>query len=243
MANSLWLKRLLELFFPTRCVSCRASGELLCKECIGHLQPLDKEFCIVCDKPAVGGFTHPGCATKYTPERAIAGFWYRDPVPRVIKALKFKGIYPLATLLMELLIENLEERGATFGKEALLIPVPLSFWRKGSRGFNQSELLARALRERLGLEVDSKILRKARDIEPLAQKGVGREERLKRVRGAFALPKKKEELIQGKDILLVDDVLTSGATTREAAKVLKKSGAGQVWVLSFAKSRLWKGKG
>lgn len=240
MANNSWLMTLIALFFPTRCVSCRASGKLLCEDCRGRLQPLDKEFCIVCDKPAVGGFTHPGCATKFTPERNLAGFWYRNPVPRIIKALKFKGIYPLATLLAELLIENLEERGVTFGKEALLMPVPLSFWRKGARGFNQSELLARALGERLNLEVNSEVLRKVHDIEPLAQKGMGREERLKRIRGAFAIPKDKEEVIRGKDILLVDDVLTSGATAREAAKVLKKSGVGQVWVLTFAKSRLWR---
>lgn len=241
MTSKPWLNRLLELFFPTHCVSCGARGSLLCEECAARLQPLDKDFCIVCDKPAVGGFTHPGCATKFTPERTLAGFWYRGPVPRMIRTLKFKGIYPLATLLADFLVENLEERGLTFGKEALLIPIPLSFWREGSRGFNQSELLARALGERLGLGVRLDVLRKVRDTEPLAQKGMKREERVRRVRGVFAVPKDKEEAVQGKDIFLVDDVLTSGATTREATRVLKKSGAGQVWVLTFAKSRLWQG--
>lgn len=242
MTNVSWLNKLLELLFPTHCVSCRARGELFCESCRSRLQPLDKEFCIVCEKAAVGGFTHPGCATKYTPERALAGFWYKAPAPQVIQALKFKGLHPLAALLADLLVEELKERGVTFGEEALLIPVPLSFWRKGARGFNQSELLARALGEKLGLEVNFGILRKVRDVEPLAQKGVGREERLKRVRGAFAVPEDKKEMVQGKDILLVDDVLTSGATTREATKVLKKAGAGQVWTLTFAKSRLWQGK-
>lgn len=241
MAYRLILK-FLELLFPTRCISCGASGALFCEDCLARLAPLDKEFCIVCDKPAVGGFTHAGCATKYTPERALAGFWYKEPAPRLVQALKFKGLYPLATLLAELLVEELKERGTVFGEEAVLVPVPLSFWRKGARGFNQSELLARALGERLDLPVEVSVLRKVRDIEPLAQKGVGREERSKRVRGAFAVPKGKEGLILGKDVLLVDDVLTSGATAREATKVLKKSGARQVWVLSFAKSRLWQGK-
>lgn len=240
MPNRL-LSKLLELLFPMRCVSCRASGKLLCGDCRNRLQPLDKEFCIVCDKPAVGGFTHPGCATKFTPERTIAGFWYKGPVPRLIIALKFKRLYPLARVLAELLIENLQERGISFeGNALLLLPIPLSFWRKGARGFNQSELLARALGEKLDLPVEVSVLRKVRDIEPLAQKGVGREERLKRIRGAFAVPEDKEEIIRGKDILLVDDVLTSGATAREATKVLKKSGVGQVWVLTFAKSRLWR---
>jgi len=235
MVHCSWLSWLLELLFPTRCVSCRTLGKLLCEECASKLQPLDKEFCIVCGKPAVGGFTHPGCATRYTPERAISGFWYRDPAPKIIQALKFKGIYPLSALLAELLVENLTERRVIFGNEAVFVPIPLSFWRRGMRGFNQSELLAKALGERLSLEVDTDALQKQREVEPLAQKGVKRQERARRVRGAFSVPQDKKELIEGKDILLVDDVLTTGATVREAAKVLKKAGAKQVWVLTFAK--------
>jgi len=241
MTNVSWLNWLLELLFPTRCVSCRTLGKLLCEECASKLQPLDKEFCIVCDRPAVGGFTHPGCATRYTPERALAGFWYKGPAPRLISALKFKQLYPLARVLADLLVENLQERGIGFdGNALLLLPIPLSFWRKGARGFNQSELLARALGGRLDLPVEVSVLRKVRDTEPLGQKGMRREERSKRVWGVFAIPEGKEGVIQGKDILLVDDVLTSGATAREATKVLKKSGAGQVYVLTFAKSRLWR---
>jgi len=235
------LPNLLEILFPTRCVVCKRRGALLCQECVAKLPALDKEFCIVCDKPAVGGFTHPGCATRYTPERAFSGFWYRGPVPQIIKTLKFRGIYPLAALLADLLVEELEERGMSFGEEALLVPIPLSFWRKGKRGYNQAELLARGLGERLSLKVDPSILRKVKDTEPLAQKGITREERLRRVRGVFDVPKDKMGALEDKDILLVDDVLTSGATTREAARVLKKAGARQVWVLTFAKSRLWRG--
>lgn len=240
MTHGSRLTTLIEVLFPTRCVVCKKSGSLLCQECVAKLPALDKEFCIICDKPAVGGFTHPGCATRYTPERALSGFWYRDSAPRIIQALKFRGIYPLAALLADLLVEDLEERGVSFGGEALLVPIPLSFWRKGARGYNQAELLARALGERLKLEADSAVLQKVKDTEPLAQKGVTREERLRRVSGAFAVPGNKKEAIQGKDVLLVDDVLTSGATTREATRVLKKAGAKQVWVLCFAKSRLWR---
>jgi competence protein ComFC len=231
------LPKLLGFLFPTRCVVCGAKGSLLCQECAAKLPALDKEFCIVCDKPAVGGFTHPICATRYTPERVLSGFWYRGSVPKVIGALKFKGLYPLGVLLADLLVENLKERGITFGGEALLVPVPLSFWRKGSRGYNQAELLARGLGEQLNLEVDPSALRKTKDTEPLAQKGVTREERKRRVRGVFAVPKRKEKAIKGKDILLVDDTLTSGATTREATRVLKRAGARQVWVLTFAKQK------
>jgi competence protein ComFC len=239
MSNRL-LPKFLELLFPTRCVVCGSRGKLICDECLARFPDLDAEFCIVCGKPAIGGFTHPACATRYTPERTLSGFWYYGPVPKVIRALKFKGIYPLAALLADLLVETLEERGISFGSETLLIPIPLSFWRKGKRGYNQADLLARGLGNRLHLGVDSAILRKIKDVEPLGQKGTRSGERARRVKGVFAVPEKKKTALKGRDILLVDDVLTSGATTREATRVLKKAGARQVWVLSFARSKLWK---
>ena len=234
IAGSL-LTTLAEALFPTRCVVCRRKRSLLCSECIGKLPVLDKEFCLVCDRPAIGGFTHPGCATRYTPERVLSGFWYRSPVPRIVQALKFKGIYPLAAILADLLVEELGERGVSFGEEVLIVPIPLSFWRKGARGYNQAELLAQGLGERLRLEVDSSVLQKVKDVESLAQRNTPREERLRRVKGVFAIKKGEEAAVEGKDILLVDDVWTTGSTLKEAARTLKDAGAKTVWGLTLAR--------
>lgn len=228
MAYHLILK-LLELLFPTRCVSCGVSGELLCEDCLARFESLDRFYCVVCNKPAVGGFTHPGCATRYTPERALSAFWYRGPIKETLKALKYKRIWTLAELLAQLLVEDLEEKGINFGAEATVVPVPLSFWRKGKRGFNQAELLARASGKRLDLPVKTDLLRRVK--ETPSQTELKRKERAENVKGAF----KVQEKLQGEDLLLIDDVLTTGETAKECTRVLKKAGAGQVWVLTFAK--------
>lgn len=229
MSNDSWLNKLTEWIFPTRCVSCGASGKLLCESCLTKLKSLDKLYCVVCGEPAVGGFTHPGCATRYTPERVLSAFWYRGAAKDVVKALKYKRVWTLAKLLSQLLVEDLEEKGVSFGVEAVVTPVPLAFWRRGKRGFNQAELLAKALGERLGLSVRTDLLKRVK--ETPSQTGLTRKERARNVKRAF---KVRGEL-QGGDLLLIDDILTTGETVRECTRVLKKAGAGQVWVLTFAK--------
>jgi len=220
--------RLLEIVFPTRCVSCGAGGELLCEECRSALPPLGVHLCVVCGKPVLGGFTHPRCRTRLAPERALAGFAYRGPVRKLVKSLKYRGIRGTAGVMADLMAEDLEEREISFGTKAVIVPVPLSFWRKGSRGFNQAALLGEALAERLDIEFRDGVLKRVKDTP--SQVSLGRRERSRNVRGAFS-----SSPLNGEDIVLVDDVLTTGATAREAARALKKAGAGQVWVLAFAR--------
>ncbi len=184
---------------------------------------------MVCDRPAVGGFTHPGCVTHFTPERALAGFSYRGSARRLVQGLKYRRVRKLVEIMADLLVEELTENGVTFGSAAVVVPVPLSFWREGARGFNQSSMLGEALAKKLGLSFRDDALRKIRDT--VSQVSLTKPERAANIRGAFSV---KGEL-HGGDILLVDDVLTTGATGREAAKTLKKAGAGQVWLLAFAK--------
>lgn len=223
------LSRLLEFVYPTRCVSCVKGGSLFCEECRGKLEPLEKWFCIVCGRAAVGGFTHPGCATRYTPERVLSGFSYRGPARDLVKTLKYRRVRAVAEVLVDLLVEDLKEKGVGLGSQAFIIPIPLSFWRKGARGFNQAQLLGEALAKNLSLSFRSDLLRRVKDTP--SQISLTKPERAANVRGVFGM----KEQLNGEDILLVDDVLTTGATVREAAKTLKKAGAGQVWVLTFAR--------
>ena len=225
-----WLiKRLLEFIYPTRCVSCGAGGALLCRKCAGELTPLEQLNCLVCDRPAVAGITHPICRSRWAPERFLAAFPYQGPSRRLVQALKYKRLRAVAKIMTELLAGEIQEMGVEFGPQAQVVPIPLSFWRQGVRGFNQAELLARALAEDLKLDFRPDILRKTKDTS--SQVSLSRPERQENVRGVFAVV----EELHGEDILLVDDVVTTGATAREAARTLKKAGAGQVWVLAFAK--------
>lgn len=222
------LDRLLGLIYPTRCVSCRKGGSLFCEVCRSRLEPLEKWFCVVCGKAAVGGFTHPGCATRYTPERVLSGFRYWGSARGLIKSLKYKRVRPVAKVLADLLIEDLQEKNVVFGSQAIVVPVPLSFWREGIRGFNQALLLGKALAEKLELQFRPDILNRVKD-RP-SQISLSRAERSANVKGVFTA-----DVLNGEDIILVDDILTTGATVREAAKILKKAGSKQVWVLTFAR--------
>jgi ComF family protein len=219
---------LLEIIFPTRCVSCGKGGNLLCLDCEGKLAPLENLRCIICDRPAVGGITHPICRSRWSPERFLAAFPYQGPSRRLVQALKYKRLRAVAKIMAKLLAGEMREIGVDFGPQAQAVPIPLSFWRQGARGFNQAELLARALAEELKLGFRPKILRKIKDTS--SQVSLSRPERQENVRGVFSVSKE----LHGEDILLVDDVVTTGATAREAARTLKKAGAGQVWVLAFA---------
>ena len=213
----------------------------MCEECRSQLEPLEALPCIVCDRPAVGGVTHPVCRSRWAPERFLAAFPYRGPAtatggapPKavarcLVQGLKYRRVRKIAEIMADLLVEELTESGVEFGSEAVVMPVPLSFWREGARGFNQSSLLGKALADKLGLSFQKDCLRKVRDT--LSQISLTKPERAANTRGAFAV----KEKLQGEDILLVDDVVTTGATAREAARALKKAGAGQVWVLAFAK--------
>jgi ComF family protein len=228
MATDSWLNKFLEFVYPTRCVSCGAGGELLCGECAEELAPLARWNCLVCGRPAVGGVTHSVCRSRWAPERFLAAFPYRGPARRLVQALKYRRLRRVAQIMANFLINELQEVGVEFGPQARVAPIPLSFWRKNSRGFNQAELLARELAKGLGLEFRPELLRKVRDTS--SQVSLTRPERKANVRGVFAVSGK----LSGEDILLVDDVVTTGATVREAARMLKKAGARQVWVLAFA---------
>ena len=227
MAASL-VNWLLELTFPTRCVSCAKKGKLLCDDCEGKLSPLSFFSCLVCGKPSLGGFTHPTCSDRFNPERNLSFFSYRGPARSLIKALKYQGLRSVAELMAELVLEDLAEKGITFGRSAWVVPIPLSFWRQNERGFNQAEIFARALAKNLKLKILPSLLKRVKNTS--SQTALSKEERSQNVHGAFAVTRR----IRKKDILLVDDVLTTGATVREAARILKKKGAKQVWVLTFS---------
>jgi len=223
------LNWLLELTFPIRCVSCAKKGKLLCEECEGKFSPLPFFSCLICGKPALGGFTHPACADRFTPERSLSSFSYRGPARSLVKALKYQGLKRVAEVMAELTLEDLSEKGIAFGRSAWVVPIPLSFWRQNERGFNQAEIFARALAKNLKLKIRPSLLKRVKNTS--SQTALSKEERSQNVHGAFAVTRR----IRKKDILLVDDVLTTGATVREAARILKKKGAKQVWVLTFAR--------
>lgn len=226
----------LNSLFSQDCVLCRAgttSGQL-CAACDADLPWRRGKCCSSCGVewvlPGVGD-TAPRCGACLADpppfDGVIAAFHYAFPVDRLIQAFKFNANLALGGVFAEALREAIGTRGAGID---LVIPVPLARKRLIERGFNQSALIAESVATVLGRPCVVDGLLKVRDTPP--QSGLDRAARLKNVRGAFAC----EESLAGKHVALVDDVMTTGATIAEAAKMLKQARAVSVvaWVVARA---------
>jgi competence protein ComFC len=209
---------ILDIVFPETCLSCGKDGSYLCKTCL--LQ-----------SPA---------AERETLEWIYPLFDYRHPaIKKSITFFKYKGrknlVDVLADVVYERMIEELSElkRMENF-ENPLIIPVPLSPRRYKERGFNQSEVLARKIIEKDKEKIFTLVtnaLVKTKDT-PNQADIKDRGERLKNLSGSFAL--KDNSLIKDKNIILIDDVTTTGTTLLEARKILKQGGAKKVIAFTVA---------
>ncbi|MCG0277433.1 MAG: ComF family protein [Thermanaeromonas sp.] len=172
----------------------------------------------------------PQCQEEKPPFRlARAVGPYRGMLKDVILDFKYKGRRSLSQPLGYLLAQVVAAE-PLFGKPQVIIPVPLARQRLKERAFNQAELLAREVGRLLGLKVAEGVLLKERDTVP--QAGLGRKERWINLKDTFAL--KRASIIEGQDVLLVDDVLTTGATVTACTIVLLQAGARSVSVATLA---------
>lgn len=148
----------------------------------------------------------------------------------LVHALKYRRSREIAEIFADMIVAHLATMQVALPKDALLVPVPLHKSRERERGFNQSFLITKILGEKLGIEVRRDVLKKIKKTVP--QMELLREERLKNLADTFAFS--NSALVQGKTVILVDDVKTSGATLEEAARLLKQSGAKQIWAITVA---------
>ncbi|MFH0912283.1 MAG: ComF family protein [Patescibacteria group bacterium] len=160
----------------------------------------------------------------------VCGYW-QSPLKQLIYGLKYYRAKPIAKSLGQLLANN--ARLAGVDKAILVLPVPLHRGRLWDRGFNQSDLLAQEVASQLNLPLKRFLVRK-KSTRP--QFGLGRSARQDNLAGAFDVLARYSNDVVGQTILLVDDVITTGATLNECAKVLKTKGAREVWGLVLAKA-------
>lgn len=226
---------LLDLIFPKKCVGCSTFGDYFCADCKRKIEFIEKPVCPVCQRQAVGGKIHFGCKTRYTLDGLVVATRYRDPVKVAIKKVKYKWVYDIEKVLVDLVASQIWK--FDIPKELILVSVPLHKKRKNWRGFNQAEILAKTLAKKFGVSYGDFLIRNR---ETKTQVGLSRDDRKKNVKGAFSLISNRHpeqdlgSLLTGKNIMLVDDVYTSGATMAECAKVLKQAGAKSVWGMAVA---------
>ena len=221
---------ILDLLFPKRCVSCGAFGKYICNNCFSKIEFLEKAICPICQRQAIGGKTHPKCAGRFRLDGLVVACKYKGPIKLAIKKVKYKWIYDIEKVMVDLLASQIWK--FDLPQNSILVPIPLHKKRKNWRGFNQEEILASTLAKKFKVRYSESLIR---TIETKTQVGLTRDERKKNVKGAFAIRSVQSKTgIQNKNVILIDDVYTSGATMMEAAKVLKSSGAKNVWAMTVA---------
>ena len=213
-----FLDTILGIVFPVSCPSCGKKGSDLCAKCL---------------------LASPG-AERECAEWIFPLFDYRHkPLKDALWLLKYKGRKRLARVFAEVLygrmLEELSELGVMENfREALLVPIPLSGSRLRERGFNQAELICRKLVELDGgqnFKLEEKVLLRPKESEHQARIEE-RKKRLANIVGAFSV--KNPELVEGRNIILIDDIITTGATLHEAKKVLRAAGARKVIAFTVA---------
>jgi len=210
----------LDCLFPTSCAACKLTLDTsekqnrLCRDCFGSI--------IIRRAPE-----------KIGPVKVYSPLNYRDPQAKgLIHRLKYEFDRGSAMPLARLIVAHLRISGLTdeIKKDAVIVPIPLHKRRLAERGFNQTELIAIIAGQLIGVPVLPNALR--RSINTIPQSRLeGRLERETNIAGCF-IPGKEALLIRGKIIVLLDDIWTSGATMKEAASVLRSSGAGKIIFVS-----------
>ena len=217
----------LDLLFPPECAVCSREGSFLCAGCEPRLPRLSPPYCRKCAEPDAA----PTCswcrADGPAYERIRAPYRYNGPVRDMVHDLKYGNIRALAPTLGGLLADYLE----SLRFEADVIsPVPLHPRRERSRGYNQSNLLAREVSRRTQIPMADDRLLRSMDTPPQVAMS-GREERRQNIEGAFECTRDAS----GLRVLLIDDVVTTGSTMSACASALKDAGAESVFGLALAR--------
>lgn len=239
---------LVSVFFPAGCRLCervllRASTVPICEECLGSFPALGGAGCETCGQPlatwslgsaetteSTEGLLCPECQTRaYGFDRTRSYALYKGPLVPAIMLLKFERVEPLGRWFAERLVEVTRREAI---KADVVVPVPLHRLRERERGYNQAALVAKPLARKLGLPYRAVLLTRTK---PRPDKHIlSLEERWDSVRGAFATrPGSKVDNLR---VLLVDDVMTTGATLDACAKALRGAGAKSVIGLTVARA-------
>lgn len=227
-----------DLIFPIECVECGKEGEFLCAECFLKLNFNNIQYCLNCKKIGEKGEFCSLCRKKYYLDGVlIAGNYDHKILSKLIKTYKYKFAKKIATPLSLYLekfikIRNFEPMIKSYN---CVVPIPLSKNRLNWRGFNQSEEIARIISDKYNLKLINGSLIRTKNKKPQAK--LKEKERIENVEECFAWrdDKKNPLLIKGKKIILIDDIVTTGATLNECAKILKENGAKKVWGIVIAK--------
>ncbi|MBM3243536.1 MAG: ComF family protein [Candidatus Omnitrophica bacterium] len=234
------MRGLKSILYPKTCPACKirleeTSNELVCRKCHTQIKMNLPPFCVLCgrhlEKKNPNKNICPSCIRKKVHfDRAWSACVYEGVAKKLIHEFKYKGKSNLAKPLSQIMINFIREYSLPLDDLDLIIPIPLHKTKLREREFNQAERLSMYIAEEFKKATLPELLIRTRPTK--SQTGLKDKERAKNVRDSFRV--NKETLLKNKNLLLIDDVLTTGATSSEASLELKNSGAQAVFVLTLA---------
>jgi len=220
----------LDWLYPPNCINCGIVGSRICRDCQYLIQPINYPICIVCGTPTrISGVC--SLCKKMKPNYRLLRSWalFEGPVQKAIHRIKYKNDVTLGKELANLMTSFIKDLNLPVDS---VIPVPLGERRRSQRGYNQAGLIAFPLALEFGWSYLPDGLIRSRETD--SQVGLNAKERHENVRDAFlAIPK----LVDGKKILLIDDVATTGATLSSCTDALKAGGATDVFAVTLARAK------
>jgi competence protein ComFC len=220
---------IVDFFFPATCVGCGKWGNFICTDCSKQIPRVNPPFCKKCGKPETSG---DFCASCWASPASIDGirsvFHFEGVIRQAVHDLKYHHLKAISVQMAAFLGDYLAHNPVPGDA---LVPVPIHRNRMKQRGYNQSVLIAESLGKMLGLPVLTACLERSRDSLPQARSS-SLDQRRKNVLKAFSCTGPADNY---KNVILVDDVCTSGATLESCALALKKSGFNSVWGITVAR--------
>lgn len=219
----------LDLLFPHRCLNCGTLGSYICAICQKSVS-FPSQRCPECEKGAIDGITHPICRKRFGLDGLTSIFRYEKLVKKAIKMIKYRFVSDIAESLINLVPADTFQLIKLCNEESLLYSIPLHLERLSWRGFNQAEKLAQFIAPKLEMPLVNNLLYRVVKRKPQADI-TAKKQRIENAKGIFQLATS----ILPEKVLLFDDVWTTGATMKEATKILKKAGVNWVWGLTLAR--------
>lgn len=229
LAHTSW--KVADWLFPPVCAGCGEPGEAICEICRLAIDRIPAQHCRLCSRPMQMGGVCPSCINHPPDFDHIYCFSvYTGLMRKAIQHLKYDRDLGMGRLLAKLIAPDMN---GLFHQIDLIIPMPLSAERMRMRGYNQAEAITKHLASLTGWMHTPKALRKIKDTESQVHLSVV--ERLANLDGAFQA---EPNLVRGKQVVLLDDVFTTGATMRQASKALITAGATSVVAVAIARTLL-----
>lgn len=230
----------LDFLFPKYCVGCGKEGNYFCDQCSSKIKTV-AQVCPVCEKASPFGQTHPNCQSRYVMNGFVSFFPYDGMIKEAIHKLKYKFVTDLIKDLMRIVFDNLkkeeDKKYQVFKKylgekKPAVVPIPLHWYKENTRGFNQAQLIARFISLYYKIPLNTKVLKRKK--WTISQTDLSEKERKKNVENIFSVSP-NILISQYPNILLIDDVWTTGSTLKSAGNVLKRAGVKEVWGLTIAR--------